>query len=44
MTQYYTENPDLLGDERSQKAIQWSLEGLECILKVLDKYDLTRRP
>ncbi len=35
---YYNAHQDLVGDERSQRAIKESMEGLECIFTVLDGY------
>jgi hypothetical protein len=35
---YYTKHPTLLGDDRSQQAIAESLEGLQCIYAILDRY------
>lgn len=35
---YYQRHPNLIGDERSQRAIKESTEGLSCIFDVLDKY------
>lgn len=40
VTAYYRQHSDRLDDARSKDAIQWSLEGLECIFTVLDKYEL----
>lgn len=41
---YYSRNKSLLGDERSQAAVKESLEGLECIFSVLDKFDISKKP
>jgi hypothetical protein len=35
---YYGQHQELLGDERSRRAITESMEGLECIFSVLDGY------
>lgn len=40
---FYRSNPDLLMDERSKLAIDASMEGLRCMLQILDKYEITRR-
>lgn len=37
---YYQAHKDLLGDDRSQRAIKESVQGLECIFAVLDKYEI----
>jgi hypothetical protein len=40
VARYYRTHPELMGDKRSDEAIRWSLEGLACIFRVLDQYDL----
>jgi hypothetical protein len=41
--EYYQRHQDILGDERSQRAIKESMDGLECIFQVLDNYQIVRR-
>jgi len=40
---YYERHQELLGDARSQEAIKESVDGLECIFAVLDKYQITAK-
>lgn len=40
---YYNEYRGILGDERSQRAIQRSVEGLHAIYDVLDQYQITAK-
>lgn len=40
---YYRQNPERLGDSRSQDAIRESMHGLQAILDVLDRYDIRRK-
>lgn len=43
IAKFYRENPELTGDERSQVAIDRSMEGLRCIFAVLDGYKIERK-
>ncbi len=38
---YYKEHKNLLGDDRSQQSIRESMAGIDCIIAVLDHYDIT---
>jgi hypothetical protein len=40
---YYQRHKELIGDARSQAAIKESVEGLDCILEVLDTYEITKK-
>jgi hypothetical protein len=40
---YYKKHQDYLHDARSLAAIKESVEGLDCIFAILDKYDITEK-
>ncbi len=44
VSRYYAEFPHWLGDDRSQRAIDWSTRGMERVLRILDGYDVQDLP
>jgi hypothetical protein len=42
IAKYYKKYPERLLDERSKEAIDRSMDGLQCIFQVLDKYQIGR--
>lgn len=40
---YGGEFPDRIGDERNIEAVSWSIRGLNRILRLLDKYEISER-
>jgi hypothetical protein len=40
---YYRKYQDRIGDERSRDAIAHSVDGLECVINILDKYEIVKK-
>ena len=40
---YLKENRSVISDEMAQEAVDESLAAMECIFKILDGYEITRR-
>lgn len=42
LVMFYTAHPEFINDARAQREIRESLESLQCIFEVLDKYTLIK--